>query len=82
MKKHEWRTVTLEQSGYYGRPGPSLIDWLYKLEGEGWEIFSVFYEPGVSDCGEYGATILCRKEFVPAEIRRSDGDGTVSRASS
>lgn len=68
MEKHEWRTVTVHIPDYgYGQENvPTLTDWLYKLESEGWEIVTVFNSA-------YGTpTILCRKDFVPAPMRTQD----------
>lgn len=66
MQKHEWRIQSVNIYGDYGYvEGPTLIQWLYKLESEGWEVFSV--------CKAYegSITIVCRKPFVPAEIRNA-----------
>jgi hypothetical protein len=65
-RKHEWKTVEVDYDGMYGPSGPSIVDWLYKLEGEGWEIVTVFNK--YSD----RPTILARRPFVPAVMREPE----------
>lgn len=65
-KRHEWRTVTVRQQNEYCDSSlPDVCEALYMIEGEGWEIVSVYTR-------YKSAVILCRKPFVAAAMRTED----------
>lgn len=76
MQKHDWRTVTVSLPGMYSEGGPTVVEWCYKLENEGWEIAGVFPSIGGDPYEANGPTILCRRPFIPATIRNEAPSST------